>query len=257
MRRSLLSLLALVIAAVILYQFLPDDNSPVASRSQSPEAETKNAAPITELAPQLAQEPAPGINAPRPIAPKLLAQPFTKHTAALERLPPRKALTPKPPKQTGPRRTLLHRPVVTAAGRVTYGKAVLQLEGIDVVETGETCDGPSGSSWPCGIIARTAFRNFLRGRSMNCTVPAAKWSDVITASCQVGTQDPAAWLAGSGWARAIEGSAYAEVAQAAREAGKGLYGDDPRGPRPDLPDSQAELSVSLNPVSVDPPEPSQ
>lgn len=257
MRRSLFSLLALVIAAVILYQFVPGDNIPVESRPQSQEAKATVAAPMPEPVSEPAPEPTPGMNTPRSIAPKLFAQPFTKHTASLERLPPRKALTPKPPKQTGPRRTLLHRPVVTAAGQVTYGKAVLQLEGIEVVETGETCDGPSGSSWPCGIIARTAFRNFLRGRAMNCTVPAAKWSDVITAACQVGIQDPAAWLAGSGWARAIEGSAYAEVAQVARKAGKGLYGDDPRGPRPVLPDSQAELSVSVNPVSVDPPEPSQ
>jgi endonuclease YncB( thermonuclease family) len=80
----------------------------------------------------------------------------------------------------------------------------------------------------CGMRARTAFRNFLRGRALACDLDEANWEGTATANCMRGETDIAAWLVTNGWVDAEPGSAYAELADAAREARIGIHGSDPR-----------------------------
>ncbi|WP_419909384.1 hypothetical protein [Hoeflea sp.] len=179
--------------------------------------------------------------APRAIAPEQFATPFAQDAVRLERIAPRAPLTPTVERETGPRPTLLHKPLVIAAGEVVFPEGGLRLKGIVVTDPDDTCTDAEGRLWPCGIIARTAFRNFISGRSLSCILPEERWRDIVVVSCLVGKQDPAAWLASRGWARTFVGSKYADLEQTAQQEARGIYGSDPRGPSV-VPDSRLEVS---------------
>ncbi len=166
---------------------------------------------------------------PRAISPERFAQPFAQNAVRLERIAPRQPLTP--PRPITQKRTLLYRPLVSAPGLITYTQGDLQLAGITVVDPLEVCTDETGDNWPCGIVARTAFRNFLRGRALSCIVPEGSWAQTVVSQCFVGTQDPAAWLVSQGWARAREGSGYLALQHSARQNQKGIFGSDPRKTR--------------------------
>ena len=180
---------------------------------------------------------------PRPIAPEQFAQPFAQNAVQLERIAARAPLTP--PRPQPPRRTVLHRPVVTASGMIVYEQGRLQLAGIQVLAPEETCTDKAGLTWPCGIIARTAFRNFIRGRALSCIAPDGKWQTNIVSQCLIGQQDPAAWLVSQGWARPISGSDYDQLDNNARREEKGIYGSDPRVVQPE-PASRRPAIPPLN-----------
>lgn len=237
MRNPLIALVLLLGCAFVLYQFVPDPDADPAVVTNE-----RTVAPAQSESPKKSALQATG---PRVIAPVQFAQPFAEQANNLERIAPRQPLTPPKPVDTSPRPTLLHRPTVVAAGMVSYKQGSLTFEDIDPVKPEEICNGPSGVPWPCGIIARTAFRNFLRGRALSCVVPQGHWENVIVANCLVGKQDPAAWLVSHGWSRASKNSTYGPMHTKARDQSKGVYGGDPRQPL-DLIDSQIEPSAGLD-----------
>ncbi|MFB2549752.1 thermonuclease family protein [Ensifer soli] len=121
---------------------------------------------------------------------------------------------------------LLARPVPLNAGLIAFDHSRrLQLDGIEPQDAARRC---GADEWPCGALGRTAFRNFLRGRSIACDVPSATWEETVTARCTVAGQDLAEWLVRNGWAEAGPGSAFAEAGDDARAAGLGIFGTDPR-----------------------------
>ena len=100
--------------------------------------------------------------------------------------------------------------------------ALIEAKGYSVAVSGirrrpqdETCT-TDGKSWPCGVRARTAFRAFLRGRAVICTVPPEGGRDLIAAQCRIGKQDVGQWLVDNGWARAGQGGPYVEAGDKAR-----------------------------------------
>jgi endonuclease YncB( thermonuclease family) len=209
--------------------------SVVAKRAEPPAP-----APRSELAPALkvAEEagpeppaiaPAPAVTpAPRAVAPSIIAIPPVD-PRTLERVEPRPPLStiaPAAPPKKPPPKPLLFRPIAEAAGTIVAGGRTITISGVGVVEDGETCARPQGGQWPCGRAARTAFRAFLRGRAVTCDFPAGEVPDKLSTTCRVGPRDIGAWLVGNGWARA-DGQKYEELARAAKEAGRGIYG---RGP---------------------------
>ncbi|EJC82433.1 hypothetical protein Rleg4DRAFT_4146 [Rhizobium leguminosarum bv. trifolii WSM2297] len=121
----------------------------------------------------------------------------------------------------------LARPAVENAGMLSFGERRLQLAGIVPTPADKIC-GPTGRQWPCGMLAKTALRQLLRNRSIACDLETAEWKETVTTACRLGTQDLGAWLVENGWAEAAAGSPLAWAAEKARQAGKGLYGDDPR-----------------------------
>ena len=168
----------------------------------------------------------------------------------LERLPPRaplgqspggestakpasgpSAATPEIGSSTSPadaaerKQTLLYHPIADAAGVLDVAKHHITLAGIEPVGKDETCSKSDGGTWPCGLVARTAFRSWLRGRALTCDVPAAPGS--VTASCTVGSDDPALWLAENGWAKSSD-PRYRDAARKAREEKRGMFGDPPK-----------------------------
>ncbi len=200
-----------------------------------------------------ATEPSTEQRAPRAISPEQFAQPFAENAVRLERIAPRQPLTP--PKPTGPKLTLLHQPVATAAGLIQFREGLLQLADIEVLDAQSVCFDTAGEVWPCGLIGRTAFRNYLRGRALSCVVPESRWSDTVVTRCMLGAEDPAAWLVSRGWVRAAPGSDYAALEQTARDTGKGIYGADPRGPT-SVSDSGVDIAP-LTDTPVTPPPDSQ
>ncbi|MBY5359216.1 thermonuclease family protein [Rhizobium leguminosarum] len=121
----------------------------------------------------------------------------------------------------------LARPAVDNAGMLSFGERRLQLTGIVPTPVERIC-GPAGRHWPCGMMAKTALRLLLRNRSVACDLETVEWKETVTTGCRLGTEDLGAWLAENGWAEAAVGSPLTSVADKARQAGKGLYGDDPR-----------------------------
>lgn len=169
-----------------------------------------------------------------------------KESGPLQRIEPRQPLSdighaapPAPPAPAPPpvpvdttaRPKLLYRPVATAAGTVEASGYKIAVEGIDVVSPEETCTVDGGTSWPCGMAARTAFRNWLRSRAIECNVPDQPPEAVVSTQCKLGMTDLAAWLVDNGWAKAGDGSPMADNMKKAEEAKRGIFGSPP----PSLP----------------------
>ena len=171
--------------------------------------------------------------ADKPQVPPTTAPPPAIESAGLERVEPRAALSelgqalpPKPKMPDEWKGTTLFNPVATAAGILEAKGYKIALAGIEPVMPDEECNS-GGKSWPCGVRARAAFRAWLRGRSVICEVPPEPDRETIVVPCKVGKSDASAWLVQSGWARAAANSSYADLGDAALEAGKGIYGPPP------------------------------
>jgi endonuclease YncB( thermonuclease family) len=121
----------------------------------------------------------------------------------------------------------LVRPMVENAGILSFGGRRLQLAGIVPTPVDRIC-GPSGRQWPCGMMAKTALRLLLRNRSVSCDLETVEWKETVTTACRLGSEDLGSWLAENGWSEPTAGSPLTSAAEKARQAGKGLYGDDPR-----------------------------
>jgi len=211
---------------------LHGENGRAAARAQASLA-TRSEAPATSVIPQ-PKMARPEVHS-RAIDPEVVAPPQLQ-AEELERVEPRAPLSelalagpPKPPKTKMPddwNGTKLFQSVASAAGVIEAKGYSVAISGIDIVRQDETCaDG--GKSWACGTRARTAFRAFLRGRAVVCTVPPEGGRDLITAECRVGNQDVGQWLIENGWARAAKGGPYVEAGEKARTARKGIFGPAP------------------------------
>lgn len=152
------------------------------------------------------------------------------------------ASTPKPPEPAAPAAPvdagepmqLLQRPVAIAAGRLESQGRIVDLQGIDVTPVEQSCQSAAGENWPCGMQARTAFRQWLRARAIMCRLPQNDSGAAIATQCSVGSDDPALWLVANGWAKASAGGAYGEAGKKAEDAKLGLYGDKPETSLPEL-----------------------
>ncbi|CAN7272870.1 thermonuclease family protein [Rhizobium sp. LjRoot98] len=177
----------------------------------------------------------------RDIAPEQFGLPDEVPAKPLERIEPRTPLS-QPLARPEPVPAVLRHPVALSAGLIQFGDRLLQLEGIEPEKADRIC-GETGKTWPCGMVAQTAFRNFLRARALLCTVPKNGWQGTLTTACSVNNIDPAGWLAENGWADAAAGSPLAGKVATARQSRLGFFGDDPR----DLNTAPAPREETLHP----------
>jgi len=203
----------------------------------------------------LAQAADDGGRSIRQIAPGIVAPP-TVDTGDLEREAPRAPLSdlgtagpPEPARRSGsetdrsagePPKPQVFRPVASAAGRIEADGLTIAIAGIEVLEPEQTCHGDNGD-WPCGMVARTAFRSFLRGRALDCDLPDGELPDRLTASCRLGSQDLGAWLVSNGWAKVSSTGPYAGEQADAVEARRGMFGPGPL-PLPPAPAPATEAA---------------
>jgi endonuclease YncB( thermonuclease family) len=166
----------------------------------------------------------------RLIAPDSIAAPRIE--GPLERVAPRTPLTAatKPLKREHfgppvPQGTLLYGPIAAAAGEIEANGYTVRLAGIKATPADRTCTDDSGQSWPCGVVARTAFRAWMRGRAVACDVPSHPGE--ITTHCTLDGEDMALWLVRNGWAESA--GQYDEAEAEARREKKGMFGPSPLG----------------------------
>lgn len=178
----------------------------------------------------------------RLIAPELIAP--APSAGRLERLP---ALAPMQKPGIAPKAVirparfrLLPLPIAESAGVLLADGYRIALAGIGPSDVGENC-GVSG--WPCGATALTAFRAYLRGRSLRCRVPDERppGKEIVVAECTLAGADIGAWLVRHGWARS-SGGVYAEEEKLARERRLGLFGPPPPIYAPSFPSINAQVS---------------
>ncbi|WP_292355065.1 thermonuclease family protein [Mesorhizobium sp.] len=240
-----------------------DQIDPVADTvpGQGTEAAPEESATSAILAPAAPQPPKPAARS-RAIDPEVVAPPDLTDEA-LERVEPRAPLSdlalagpPKPRKSKmpdGQDGSKLVQPVASAAGVIESKGYSVTVSGIDVVKDNETCNDDEGKSWACGARARTAFRAFLRGRTVACAVPSKGGGGAVSAECWVGNKDVGQWLVENGWARPTQGGPYAEAGDKARAAKKGIFGAAPNlGGLPALPAATAPAPAA--PSSILPAE---
>jgi endonuclease YncB( thermonuclease family) len=127
------------------------------------------------------------------------------------------------PKRQEARTKRLFNAVVVAAGTLKIDDREIQLAGIAITKPGTLC-GEGAKEWPCGRMARAALRSFIRGRAIDCAVPAATEDIPDPAHCAVGGEDIAEWLVAQGWAKRSGGD-YEDAEKAAREKKLGLLSD--------------------------------
>jgi len=164
----------------------------------------------------------------RAIEPDVFGSPAFANAGDLERIAPRQPLSDAA-ERTRPKVVLLHRPSSLAAGIVAFGSEQ-RVRLADIVETPaeRTCLTEDGRSWPCGAVARTQQRLFLRNRSVTCETNGSAWQGEIRTHCWVGVQNVSSWLAKYGWAEAEPGSALGPLTEEARAARRGLFGEPAR-----------------------------
>ncbi|MEK1889030.1 MAG: thermonuclease family protein [Phyllobacterium sp.] len=270
MRKLPLYVLTVLVAIALIYAFIAPFNGalePPAATGDEPTVTTENFELPEEMqngqndtASNAPDEPKAAPKAARTVKPDLMS-PSIGEATPLQRVAPRQPLSelgqasppkpPAPPEAPTPlppppppvpvddtaKPTLLYRPIAIAAGSLEVSGYRIALDGIEQVNPVETCT-TDGVTWPCGMAARTAFRNWLRQRAVECDVPGQPTEAVIATQCRLGGTDLAQWLVENGWARAKDGSPRVETMKKAEEAKLGIFGSPP----PALPTTQ-ELPV--------------
>lgn len=262
MRQITLFVLTCAVAFVLAYIFT------MPREGRFPPPESRVVEPVENEAPQEQPEKnratadgqttgrliAPPV-APAPIAPAQQDTRTVTPDAPLERVEPRQPLSEiaQPQKRFQPELNavavddaaefaLLPRPVAVSAGVIQIGENTLVMSGIDVVGPEEKC-AVGGESWPCGMQARTAFRSWLRSRSLSCRMPQTPADSVVRTDCKLAGTDVSEWLVDNGWARAVSDGPYAERGKRAEEERRGIFGEPPRS----LPPSEPVLTPTFDP----------
>lgn len=183
----------------------------------------ENAAPqVADGSPRTAVPPV------RAVQPDVFAYPVTPDADALERIEARPAAVPKDLQIVQIKTLPVPRPFTVEAGLIAVGKGTLQIDGITPTPLSRKCESSNGTSWPCGIIARTNQRLFFRNRTLDCTLDSLDWQGIRVARCTLAGKSVGEWLVENGWAEAQAGSPLADKGRQAIEARLGLFGDDPR-----------------------------
>ncbi len=182
--------------------------------------------PAVDAEPQRATAPA------RMVDPDSVAPPEID-VAMLERIDPRAPLSelsgPLPPRPAqAPPDGIVYRPVAVESAKFEAKDLTLTIAGTASLPVDETCVD-DGRVWACGLRARGATRQWLRGRALNCDFPDGALTGDQNLTCRLGKQDVGAWLVSMGWARATAGGPYVEAEAQARRHRMGMF-----GPAPDL-----------------------
>lgn len=191
------------------------------------EAISSSSAPDPGAAVTQARKPVLDDRPVRVVSPEQFGSPIVGTATALERIEPREPLhktaEPEPVKVA-----MLPRPQTTQAGQLTSGGRQVQLAGVVPTEPTRQCQTDSGGEWPCGMVARTQQRLFVRNRTVTCENDQSDWQGVLVTRCRIGDVDIAEWLVRNGWVEAEQDSSLAALSERARAGRVGIFGNDPR-----------------------------
>ncbi|WP_018700878.1 thermonuclease family protein [Amorphus coralli] len=140
--------------------------------------------------------------------------------APLQRLP--SSVEPPPPLPPKPVR--YHLVVVEDATTIDASGTVLTIGSVEGPTTFEACKEGSPVAWSCELRARTALRQLVRARAIECLAVDEETARLLSspeaedpegqhgpkgpfeATCSVGGTDIAGWLVSQGWAKPAEGA---------------------------------------------------
>ena len=99
----------------------------------------------------------------------------------------------------------------------------IRLYGVDAPEAAQTCVGRS--EWRCGIEATKALTRKIGSHAVSCEERDGAGGGDVFATCRLGGEDLASWLATAGWALAwrAQSSDYLGEEQGARAARRGVW----------------------------------
>jgi endonuclease YncB( thermonuclease family) len=115
--------------------------------------------------------------------------------------------------------------VVLDATSFKNGLSEIQLLDIEGPARNAVCEDAEGLRWACGLRARVALHNLLRGRTISCRSMNDTAAKRFGAYCAITGDDVGAALVRNGWARPRSGVYAAEVAEAKRNRA-GLWNGD-------------------------------
>jgi endonuclease YncB( thermonuclease family) len=102
-----------------------------------------------------------------------------------------------------------------------------RLHGIDAPEYQQVCKDAGGKDWPCGMAARTALVDLLKGKTLTCEERARdKYSRVVATCVDAQGRDIARTLAAQGMAISMDGFSegpYATEVELARARKLGIW----------------------------------
>jgi endonuclease YncB( thermonuclease family) len=100
-----------------------------------------------------------------------------------------------------------------------------RLKGIDAPELHQSCEDDKGKAYPCGLKARDALQQLVKGRSIACEVVARDRYERMVSICFDGDRDINAAMVRAGWATAYlrHGSEYQQEEAEARLNGRGIW----------------------------------
>ena len=205
---------------------------PVATEKTSPEPVPSSAAGSIETprTSTIKRVETTEISQARPIAPGIVAPPAV--TGPLEREEPRAALSSigpaNPPVEVatkaGRRKAqLLHVPLVTGVATLEAGGHVVELEGVKTPDPSLRCMDSDGTEQPCGMMARSAVRQWVRSRAVICAVPDQPSDVEIKTWCSLAGKDMGLWLAENGWLLEADTPELNSALEKARQQRLGIY----------------------------------
>jgi endonuclease YncB( thermonuclease family) len=199
-------------------------------------------APRQPLMPALASADAAllaGTTQVRNVTPDLLTAPPVM-LSPLVRVEPVDEPAPDEPRPA--RNQRLDRPLVEAAGLLRAGAKTVRIGGIEAPAADAVCGAEK--TWPRGRMAKAALQRLLRGRSVECLIPAGAASLPEETDCAIGGTDLAQWLVAEGWAK--PSGRFEAEGEKARRAGKGLWSET----RPDAAPRTAQAAPASSPDSA-------
>ena len=245
MQIALVATLGVLIATILVTADFSDKNASMTANTPSKEGAASNMAETSSSGgnaePSKMPRPEVPVTAQTEVAarnvgsglvavPVVAGEPLQRIEALPQPTPPPAPKLPEPVNLKNHMRwKLVYNSVISSAGVFDLNGTSLVLPDIDVVSVDENCTAPDGATWPCGMVARTAFRNFVKGKAITCKVPDVPPQDAYIADCRLQGRDMAEWLVEQGWARAKPSTSYVEKETAAKSYRRGIYGNPPAG----------------------------
>lgn len=115
--------------------------------------------------------------------------------------------------------------VVIDASHLEIAGRRFKLYGIDAPDIDETCNDAQGKEYPCGVDARQALADLVKGGSVSCLPRGPNETDETLGVCSIGNSDLAQAMIDAGWAIADRTRTlyYEKAEEEARVKKQGLW----------------------------------
>ena len=108
---------------------------------------------------------------------------------------------------------------------LVHGLNKVRMAGLDAPNRHAVCFNEDESLWACGLRARAALHNLIRGAVIACMRVAASNDGFIPVRCTVSGTDLGGSLVAQGWARPVsgDGGLYRPETEVAQREKRGLW----------------------------------